>query len=690
MKINFNFAPDTKVTLKANGQTETVDLWSRAHKLLDGHAGRVNVYDHSLSSPSSGTAVARSDGKTTLDLSDRADAGDITASLHTDRKAVIRVGKRQQRRGHPSGEHYWLPVDANKRFVCEPGRRHRKWYLSRSSAALTRAQIAADAGVSEATVTGAWLLTRPQYGGTAATAIHFDLFSAIRSDLVGTGKPSRSDHWRLERGYDYVTGYNYSNYNWGGFCGEDELHPMLIGAFGTGADPVIKLVSNFLMLPFCVIQDVKTTRDNVQFWYSYSVAFDHADIGLAANPSNNQLVTFRETTFLAPWYDAPKQVSADNKWVANGNHLPGIYAAYTEGILVDSCLIDHAGWADGYDYNGSAAMPMPMSKYSHALYFAADTFDITIRNNLLSRSSSCGVQMRSGLHLEGNLLVDNNLGAAVNSTGGVGQFNNVIDNVIYSAGYKRVAYEEGALDWGFDVNGPLSSMGGNIIAHGKNPDDPAEAYKAVNWNDGVSTSAKMTDDTQVWKWGAASRNVGGLAPAILDKTTIWRRAGERLGKEWASIPEYVAHVAAAPSIGDIVREDIRWTKSRFGSPIPARTAPADLVFYPDPNFDGFRWDNRRNWSSKDLPGTHVADSADLDGHFVRFGTVNASVAALALGGGVLEMTSGRLDVGTITDAGTILTRLAGQIWIGGAAQPLSAEVVSGRLALTGAAADLDL
>ncbi|MGN7870032.1 hypothetical protein ACTJI6_14240, partial [Paracoccus sp. 22332] len=318
------------------------------------------------------------------------------------------------------------------------------------------------------------------------------------------------------------------------------------------------------------------------------------------------------------------------------------------------------------------------------------TFDITIRNNLLSRSSSCGVQMRSGLHLEGNLLVDNNLGAAVNSTGGVGQFNNVIDNVIYSAGYKRVAYEEGALDWGFDVNGPLSSMGGNIIAHGKNPDDPAEAYKAVNWNDGVSTSAKMTDDTQVWKWGAASRNVGGLAPAILDKTTIWRRAGERLGKEWASIPEYVAHVAAAPSIGDIVREDIRWTKSRFGSPIPARTAPADLVFYPDPNFDGFRWDNRRNWSSKDLPGTHVADSADLDGHFVRFGTVNASVAALALGGGVLEMTSGRLDVGTITDAGTILTRLAGQIWIGGAAQPLSAEVVSGRLALTGAAADLDL
>ncbi|MGN7870958.1 hypothetical protein, partial [Paracoccus sp. 22332] len=646
------------------------------------YGARLNVLEVALTGVSAGRAVARSDGRTSLALHGILDAQTLSADLPDSRRAEIAVSAAAARRGHPSGRHYKLPLDASRRFVCEPGRRHRKWYLSRSSAALTRAQIAADAGVSEATVTGAWLLTRPQYGGTAATAIHADLFSLIRS--VIQGNPGRSDHYRLDRGYDYST------LVWTELCGEDELHPALIGAFGTGTDPVINLFSNFLSLPFVVLQDVRTTRDKVQTWYGYSFAFDHVDFGLAAYPGNTINCTFHECTILAPWYDAPKQISGDNRWTANGNHLPGVYMAFSEGVLVDSCLIDHAGWADGYDYNGSAAMPMPMSKYSHALYFSADTFDITIRNNLLSRSSSCGVQMRSGLHLEGNLLVDNNLGAAVNSTGGVGQFNNVIDNVIYSAGYKRVAYEEGALDWGFDVNGPLSSMGGNIIAHGKNPDDPAEAYKAVNWNDGVSTSAKMTDDTQVWKWGAASRNVGGLAPAILDKTTIWRRAGERLGKEWASIPEYVAHVAAAPSIGDIVREDIRWTKSRFGSPIPARTAPADLVFYPDPNFDGFRWDNRRNWSSKDLPGTHVADSADLDGHFVRFGTVNASVAALALGGGVLEMTSGRLDVGTITDAGTILTRLAGQIWIGGAAQPLSAEVVSGRLALTGAAADLDL
>ena len=52
MKISFNFKPDTKVTLSANGQVETVDLWGRAHKLLEGHAGRINVFDGALSAPS--------------------------------------------------------------------------------------------------------------------------------------------------------------------------------------------------------------------------------------------------------------------------------------------------------------------------------------------------------------------------------------------------------------------------------------------------------------------------------------------------------------------------------------------------------------------------------------------------------------------------------------------------------------
>ena len=694
MKIDFNFAPDTKVTLTANGQTESVDLWSRAHKLLDGHAGRINVYDQALSSPSSGSAVARPDGKTTLNLLDVREAGDVALSMQTDRKAVVRA-KKQQQRGHPSGEGYWLPVDGGNRFVCEPGQRHRKVYVSLSSSAMTRAQIAAHATAAgtpttEAAVTGAWLAARPQYGGSPQMAIHADVAKLLKGHHVLDNTPGRSDHWFLERGFDY-SGFDLL----GGMCGEDELHPLLVAAWGTGSAPVIRLVSNFLAAPYCVFRDVATNREKLTQWYTFCQAYDHVDIGLAMELSNTWMVTVRETTILRAWYDAPKLVSANGKWVANGNHLPGIYAG-TEGLVLDSCIIDHSGWADGYDYNGDATKPQPMTMFSHAIYLSEGSFDITIRNSLLSRASSCGTQLRAGVHLEGNLLVDNNIAAAVNSSSGTAQFNNVLDNVVLSAGYKQVAYSEGGYDWGYDVNGPLSAMKGNVIAHSANPDDAAEiAAKPGGWNngnryDGVSASVKLVDDTQVWKWGPVSYNVDGLDPAVLDQTTIQRFAGVKAGTTFRTIPEFVADTAAASDIGPIVREGIRWTKSRFGRPLPQRTTPADLTFVPDPDFDGFRWDNRYNWSTGDLPGAHAADSVDLAGNVVRFGLANAGIAALKGNGGTLEAGGGKLVVGTLTGALDLALRQAGQVWIGGAAHPLAVKATSGRLALTGEATNLDL
>ena len=693
MKIDFNFPSGAKVTLAANGQTETIDLWSRAHKLFEGHAGRVNVLDAPLSNPSAGAAVARADGRTTLNLLDEAGPSEITAALAPGRKALVRTPARAQRRGHPSGEHYWLPVGPDDRFVCEPGQRHRKWYLSRSTTALTKAQIAANAGVAESVVTTAWLLTRPQYGGTPQTAIHADLFAMIRATLTADNQPGRSDHYLLERGHDYSTLVDCS-----GFAGEDELHPVLFGAWGTGTDPVIRLWSNFLMLPYCVVQDIRTIRhfgtsdhQSVQGWYGFATIYDHLDVGFTMNPSNTTFTTIRETTILAPWRDYPKpdRISADGKWIANGNHSPGIYSAGSDSLLIDSCLIDHAGWADGYDYNGDATKPMPVTKYSHAIYTDA-ILDQSIRDCLLSRAASCGVQLRTGVHLEGNLFVDNNLNAAVNSFDGSRQFNNVIDNVVFSAGYRRVAYEEGAYDWGYDVNGPQSAMVGNIIAHSANPDNPDEISKKPGAQKPVSTTAKLADDTQVWKWGSAIQNIAGLDPAALDQTTIQRFTGTKLGKTFGTIPELVAHAAAAPSIGALVRDGVRWTKARFGKPIPTRTTPASLVFQPDPRTEGFRWDNRWNWSTLDLPGAHVADSVDLAGNFVRFGNTNAGIAGLKSSGGTLDVVSGKLEIGTLTDAADMIIRKAGQAWIGGAAQALAVRATSGRLALTGQAANLAL
>ncbi|MFD2814910.1 hypothetical protein ACFSYD_11705 [Paracoccus aerius] len=270
-----------------------------------------------------------------------------------------------------------------------------------------------------------------------------------------------------------------------------------------------------------------------------------------------------------------------------------------------------------------------------------------------------------------------------------------MDNVAFSAGYRRSSYgEEGGYNYGFDVNGPQSSMVGNVLAHRANPDDAEElGRKTDGWHDyGVSQDVKLVDDTQSWKWSdpVPARNVEGIDPTILDQTTIQRRAGQRLSKSSATIAEYVDHIAAQASIGNLVREDVRWVKSRFGTPIPERSTPANLFFQPDPRLEGFRWDNRYNWSTKDLPGAHVADSADLAGNFVRFGNTNADIAALQTSGGKLDVVSGKLEAGVLTDAAEMMIRKAGQVWIGDADHPLSATAISGRLALTGTAANLDL
>ncbi|QIR84998.1 hypothetical protein [Paracoccus sp. AK26] len=683
----------TKARLLPNGPVREIAAHGVPQEVAEfaAYGARINILEAEITGPSAGRAAPRGPGQTTLNLMDTTTAQTLSAAIAGGGQAEIHVQAAAQKRGHPSGEHMWLPLGVDDRFICEPGVKHRKWYLSKSPTALTKAQIAGDAGVAESVVTAQWLLTRPQYGGTEQTAINANMHEMLRT---GIGVNGRSDHWFLERGYDYT------NLDWGGFGGQDELHPVKVAAWGTGADPVVRIWSNSVMLPYSVVQDVKAVRmyagnhQSLQAWFGYGAIYDHIDVGYSVDFQWTTFFTIREATILSAYKDFPLKID-NGKWLANGNHVAGVYAFETDSILIDSCEIDHPGWKDGYDYNGDATMPHPVSKYSHCVYLQTGTLDVTVRYCLLSRAAAGGFQMRSGLQAEGNLMVDNNVQAAINSFSGQDQFNNFLDNVAFSAGYRRVAYEEGGFNWGYDVKGPQSSMVGNVIAHRANPDDPAEMAAKPNgsWAYGVNLEfPHLVEDTQAWKWSTSvpARNVEGIDPVVLDQTTIQRFTGIKLGKTFGTIPELVAHVAAASSIGNIVREAVRWTKDRFGTPIPSRTTPADLVFYPDPRIEGFRWDNRYNWSTKDLPGANIADTVDLGGNFVRFGNTNADIAALESNGGLLDVVSGKLEIGALSDAAEMIIRKAGQVWVGASDQPLSVEAVGGRLALEGAASNLDL
>ena len=704
MKISFNFKPDSKVTLSANGQAETVDLWGRAHKLLEGHAGRINVFDGALSAPSTGRAITRNDGKTTLNLLAETGPAEVSVALPGGRKGLVRTPARAQKRGFASGEHYWLAQDANGRFKPEPGRRHRKIYLSGSAQAMNKAAIAAHAGVAETVVTGAWLEARPHYGGSEAMPLAIDAWILLRPVLQGPTKDSRSDWLRLECGYDYALPVDSF------MRGESELHPMVVEAWGTGARPRVSGLhwSAKLGPRFMLVRDIDTGI--IYPRYGYGIIFENCRISGTSESQlkDSGMATLRECAV----FDVAHAKPGSNRttWDGSKDRISGLYAASAQNMMFDGCLVDRNGWAEGYDFNRAGTMPMPPSDRNHGLYLTFNNLDVHIRDSLISRNSSCGLQIRVGGQYERNLFVDNNMACGLHSgtaLGKVNQFTNFIDNVNFGAGYKKVVSYQGNIKAGFDVTGALTAQIGCVVAHLANPDDPAEvaARKSSrpDWDAGNpynSGDQYIWNDTQVFAWERSAdgswdpqnERIEGLDRTVLMQTTIQRYTAQKIGRPTATVNDLVEYLRNGPvnQIGETVRDAVQWTKTRFGHPLPVRTTTADLVFRPDPRTEGFRWDNRLNWTTLDLPGTHVADTVDLDGHDVLFGTLDTGIAALKSRKGALDVTSGKLAVGALTDALTATVRNSGQLWLGATSQEVSVKASGGRIRLDGAASRLAL
>lgn len=673
------------------GEHLAVEAWRVFDAAATVHAGRLNTLDFPVSDARWGESRQRADGGHDL-RAGPANPLDFVAG-----RSLIRAETLAQKRGFSSGEHYWLAQDAQGNFMPEPGRNHRKIYVSGSAVAMNAAAVASHAGVSAGTVTGAWLAARPIYGGSEGMAVTYDLALLITAQLWGSGKSARSDWLLYERGYEYPGFARPSTGNSGYMRGESELHPLVYGAWGRGTRPVINATGTWFVNgpAFVLFRDLAAR--NFALTHCYGIAIENCILGNSDSEGKfdqTSMMTLKNTVVEHVAKETPG--NGRTNWDGSQDRVMGFYASQTQGVLVDGCLIDHNGWAAGYDYNRARALPMPPSDRNHGLYFQYNCRDVTVRHSFISRNASCGAQIRSGGFYDRNLFVDNNIAGGLQAgtaMGPVCQFNILTDNVVYSAGYKLVNGFQGAYNWGLDVNGQLRAMIGNVIAHRADPDNAAEiAAKPLTgraYNKDAANSF-IHNDTQVWAWDGTDEGVAGLDPAVLNQTTIQRYAGSLTGQTFGTIADLVDLAKAAGQIGDFVEECIRWTKARFGTPLPDRIAPAGLTFLPDDRAEGFRWDNRLNWSTLDLPGTHVADSVDLDGNFVRFGALTTDIAALTSGGGTLDVTSGRLTVGTMTDDTSVIVRNSGQFWCGASAAGLDIHASSGRANLTGAIADLNL
>ena len=620
--------------------------------------------------------------------------------------ADIDLTPAQELDGWGLGENYMLETDAKGELVIEHGDNHRKVYISGGEDALTKEDIAAREGTTVAAIDktyggwGAWLAKHPEYGASEDMALTDDLGMALWDTLT---KGKTTSNWLMfERGYEYE---NASRLFSRGANGESELNPMVVTAYGEGDDPVLGMMNVFQNpSSHMVITGVKLT-DGAQALLGTNLLVDNVSVGgSGGNFHNVNGLTIRNSDFIDIVREAP--VNTGDTWQPHVNRIQGLYLSNNDGARLEGNFFDKNSWTEGYDYKLAAKLPQPPSMYSHNIYIQDNNLDVTLIGNIIMRGASFGAQVRSGGFIEGNVFLDNN--AAVNFGGGVtdahiwkANYTLMLDNIITSAGHKRVSAAEGALSMGIDDYGKQSSLIGNIITHLADPNNAQEiASKLVTHKALSAGHDRFFDDTIIYRWAAGSKgsstnpnkNVAGLDKAVLDKTTIQEFASAFLGKKGATIADLAAFLRAQADgqLDDVLDAGliIAFFREGFGLDVSARTENETLVFMPDARGDGVRWDNKLNWSTGDMPGE--GDSIDLAGNAVRFSNFTVAVDDFDFGDfGKLTATSGKLsidgDIG-VGDKGALLSiDRSGQVWIDGYRDRdlLEIDVAGGRFANKG-------
>ena len=673
MRIGFNFQDGDRVRGGAAqpGKTKTLraDIWGTAHKTAPAHAGRMNRFD--FAPPG---ARPQPDGSYALDLLAEKDARNLTYQEPDGTIGAVQINPCMQELGWPAGDYYMLATDANGTVVVEPGRNHRKVYITAGAHGYTRAEIAAEVGLSEAAITNAWLATTPGLAyGTQAKPFARDVGISFKQSV----NVANSNWYLFERGYDYATGP--STWPAQGMCGESPLHPIVYGAWGTGTDPT-----------------GLTITTNGSFHFAHAVIRDQKDLSIASGAGWNWLVTDVDTTkhmgasssiggtdgftlYRTMIHDVFLTAPKDGRtaWHSRGDHVAGTFTNNVNGLLLWQNIYDYIGWREGYNKDliwNAGQYPHPPIALSQNIYIQWNCYDVGTFENVSARAASTGQQLRSGGYCIDDLFIDNNvtsndLGGDYKYRGPVGSWSLHHGTIVTSAGYKE-GKGAGGLNWGMDLNNPyLPTALDVIIMHRADPDNPSEIAAKPNSGFDIRNSVNRgwyALNAISYGWSSTDRNVEGLSTTALRQTTIQRYATAKLGAGNGTIRKYMEYLrtltgAQRQTDLDALRAYFRApVQSKLTDTLPPRVNAATCTFQADDRGEGFRWDVRLNWSTRDIPGATFKDNVDLFGNRVKFGRYTASVGDLAFRGGRLEVSSGKLGVDNQTDAADVTVFNCGQ------------------------------
>ncbi len=156
-----------------------------------------------------------------------------------------------------------------------------------------------------------------------------------------------------------------------------------------------------------------------------------------------------------------RSVIADSN--AGGKHSSGLFAENGKNLVIDECVFDHNGWLAGDTY-------AVQTIFNHNMYVMPSVYGFSLRNSIVARASSHGVQARGGGDIENNVFVENPLSVLIGG-GDQGREGGVTGKVIGNALLNGNDIGDQPRAWALELcnikPGTGADVRDNIIAHSR-------------------------------------------------------------------------------------------------------------------------------------------------------------------------------------------------------------------------------
>lgn len=233
--------------------------------------------------------------------------------------------------------------------------------------------------------------------------------------LMRDGYP---DHMLLLRG-DIWENEDFGRWK---LSGRSKAEPMLIGAYGEGARPLVRtgLANRGIWLDGALTVEHIAIIGIELHAHTY-VGEGSAEAGILFLGGGGDVLIedclirgYKDNIVFNGFGSELKDMTVRGCVVVDSfskiAHAQGLYAAETDGLLIEGCVFDHNGWSETVP----GADP---TIFNHNVYIQMTSSNVTVRNNLILNGASHAIQLRPGGVCEDNVILYNAIGVLAGNAG---------------------------------------------------------------------------------------------------------------------------------------------------------------------------------------------------------------------------------------------------------------------------------